>query len=92
MAVALLSAVSAARADELIFGFDGDILPGDPGSDWIIANACAMGCSRRLENGHFLLERGVIGDLVKYSHTIASPGEPPPSTLWVERRFRSDQP
>ena len=76
--LALMLTTTAARGDGLLFTFEGDMLPGDPGSDIIIANACESDCSRRLEDGHFLLEWGVMGDLVNYSHTIADIGETPP--------------
>ena len=67
--LALLTAITAANADGLLFTYDGDVLPGDP--DWIIGNACEPDCSRRLEAGHFLLEWGVMGDSVAYGHRIA---------------------
>jgi len=84
--------VTAARGDGFIYGFEGDVLPGDPGSDWIVANPCEPGCSRRLESGCFVLEWGTQGDLVYYTHWIARPPDIPPSSLWVEWRFRSNQP
>ena len=82
---------SAARGDGLIFGFEGDVLPGGAGSDWVIANPCEPDCSRRLENGHLILEWGDMGDFVNYHLWIAQPPVAPPPTLWVEWRFRSNQ-
>ena len=82
--LALLIVSTTARGDGLLFSYDGDILPGDAGSGWIIANACEPDCTRRLEAGHFLLEWGVMGDLVNYSHETAAPPDPPPPTLWIE--------
>ncbi len=87
----LLLTVTAARGDGLIYGFEGDVLPGEPDSEWNISNACEPGCSRRLENGCFLLEWGAQGDIVYYTHWIARPPDTPPSSLWVEWRFRSNQ-
>jgi len=90
--LALLLTASAARGDGFIYGFEGDVLPGDPGSDWIIANPCEPDCSRRLEDGCFILEWGEQGDLVYYGYWIAQASDTPPSSLWVEWRFRSNQP
>ena len=89
---ALLLAATAARGDGLIFGYEGDILPDDPGSGLIVGNPCEPDCSRRLEDGHFLLEWGVMGDRVKYGKFMAEPPNSPLPTLWVEWRFRSNQP
>lgn len=86
----VLLCAAPSRGDELLFAFEGDTLPGT-GSDWIVANACELDCSRRIENGRFLLEWGVMGDLVNYGHRIAEPPVAPPPSLWVEWRFRSNQ-
>jgi len=90
--LALLLTGSAARGDGLIHGFEGDVLPGEAGSEWDIADACEPDCSRRLDNGCFLLEWGETGDIVTYYHWIARPPDTPPPSLWVEWRFRSNQP
>ncbi len=90
---ALLLAATAARGDGLLFSYEGDILPGDPGWGFTGSGSCEPDCSQRLEGGHFILEWGVMGDLVSYIHRIDEPGVvPPPPTLWVEWRFRSNQP
>jgi len=88
----LLLAATAARGDGFIYGFEGDVFPGEPGSGWTIINACEPDCSPRLEKGRFLLEWGAQGDFVNYGHWIARPPDSPPSSLWVEWRFRSNQP
>lgn len=72
----LLLAATTTRGDGLLFGFDGDTLPGS-GSDWVIADACELDCSRRLEDGHFIMEWGVMGDFAGFSHTVAEPPTPP---------------
>jgi len=89
---ASLFAPPAARADGLLFSYEGDILPGDPGSGFEIFNPCDGDCSRHLEDGHFVLEWGPMGNLVNYSREIARSPDVPPPTLWVEWRFRSNQP
>jgi len=89
---ASLLAPPAARADSLLFGYEGDVLPGDPGSGFEIFNPCDGDCSRHLEDGHFVLEWGPMGSLVNYNHDIDPGPEDPPPTLWIEWRFRSNQP
>lgn len=81
IATALLFATAAVRGDGLLFSYDCDTMPGDPGFGFDTFDSCAPGCSRRLENGHFLLEWGTTGNLVNYSHIIAQPPDPPPGTL-----------
>lgn len=80
-----------AHADGLLFTYEGDILPGDPGSGFSVFDSCAGGCSRRLENGHFLLEWGIPANFANYNHLIAEPPNLPPESLWVEWQFRSNQ-
>ena len=87
----LLVGAGSVRADGLLFSYDGDVLPGDPGFDWIVADACDGFCSVRTENGRFILEWGAQGNLVNYHHWIAQAPEPRPETLWVEGHFRSNQ-
>ena len=79
---AVLLAATAARGDGLLFSYEGDVFPQDPGGGFPLFNPCEPDCSRRLEGGHFLLEWGVMGDLVSYVHRIAEPGvAPPPDAL-----------
>jgi len=92
LTLALISLTTTARGDAQLFSYDGDVFPDDPAGEFVVANACSLDCSRRLENGHFILEWGVMGDLVTYSNDVVPFGDPPPSTLWVEWRFRSNQP
>jgi len=88
----LLIVTSATRGDGLLFSYEGDVLPGDPGTGLDVGNPCQPDCSRRLEDGHFILEWGEMGDYVLYSKTVAVPPTPAPDSLWVEWRFRSNQP
>lgn len=89
--LALALATTIARGDGFIYGFEGDVLPGEVGSGWIVADPCELGCSRRLENGSFILEWGDQGDIVNYHHWIAQESETQPPSLWIEWRFRSNQ-
>jgi len=80
------------RGDGLLFSFEGDKLLSDPASGFDVFNPCENDCSERLENGHYLLEWGPMGDFANYSRDISGPGDPPPpQTLWVEWGFRSNQ-
>ena len=93
LTLALILMTTTARGDGLLFSYDGDVFPDDPTGGFEIFNACELDCSRRLENGHFVLEWGMMGDLVNYDHLIAEPGgATPPPTLWIEWQFRSNQP
>jgi len=89
---ASLFAPPTARADGLLFSYEGDTFPEDSGFG--IADYCSPDCSRSLENGYFVLEWGTMGDVVNYSHQFASSSGPPlpPPTLWVEWQIRSNQP
>jgi len=91
IAIVLALATTIARGDGFIYGFEGDVLPGEVGSGWIVADPCELGCSRRLENGSFILEWGDQGDIVNYHHWIAQESETQPPSLWIEWRFRSNQ-
>jgi len=87
--VTLLAA--SARADGVFFGYEGDVLPGDPSTGFDIHEACEPDCSEHLENGHYVLEWGTMGDVVQFSLTISEDPEPAPESMWVEWRFRSNQ-
>jgi len=89
--LAALFLCATVRADGLLFSYDGDVLPGDPGFDWIVADPCDGFCSVRTESGRFLLEWGAQGNLANYHHWIAQAPDPRPDTLWVEAHFRSNQ-
>ncbi len=73
LTLTLILLTTAARGDGLLFSYDGDVFPDDPAGGFTIANVCEPGCSRRVENGHFLLEWDEIGDLVNYDHLIGKP-------------------
>ncbi len=89
---AMLLAAAAARGDGLIVNYEGDVMPDAPGAPFLEGNPCEPDCSRRLENGYFIMEWGVMGDFAGFSNSVAAPPTPPPDTLWVEWRFRSNQP
>ncbi len=81
-----------ARADELLYCYEGDVVPYDESAGWIVADACDDPCSESVEDGHFVLRWPYAGNLANYHLWITQPPQEPPPTLWVEWRFRSNQP
>lgn len=84
--------VSSARADGLLFSYDGNTLPGEPASGLQVDNPCEPDCSLSLADGYLVLEWGEMGERTSFSNTIAALPDSPPSSLWVEWRSRSNQP
>ncbi len=83
---------SGAAADDVLYRYEGDVLPYDESAGWINGNPCEDPCSASVENGRFVLRWAVAGDSAAYGYRIAVPGEAAPDTLWVEWRFRSNHP
>lgn len=89
----VISTPVIARADDLIYRYEGDVVPYDESAGWIIADPCDPPCSESVENGHFVLRWWKHAQLANYQIWIARPEDPPPPpTLWVEWRFRSNNP
>ena len=82
----------SAVADEVLHLYEGDVSPLDESAGWAIGNPCEDPCSEYIEDGHFVFEWTTRVDLASYDYQIAGPGEEPPPTLWVEWRFRSNDP
>jgi len=81
------------HADETLYRYEGNVVPYDESAGWDIFNPCEDPCSESVEDGRFVLRWAHPNDLVNYNFLIAAPGDPPPpSTLWVEWRFRSNHP
>ena len=81
-----------AVADDLIYRYEGDVVPYDESAGWEIFNPCDSPCTESVEEGHFVLRWPFAGNFVNYHYWIAQSPEPPPATLWVEWRFRSNHP
>ncbi len=82
---------STVRADDLLYGYEGDVLPYDESAGWLKGGSCEASCSESLEDGHFVLTWEDSGEAVGYHLWIAQAPEQPPASLWVEWRFRSAQ-
>ncbi len=87
--VAILFLYSASFADDLLYRYEGDVLPYDESAGWIIANPCESPCSESLESGHFILHWDRPADPVNYHLTIEDSTLSP--ILWVEWRFSSNR-
>ncbi len=89
---ALLFGFSAAtRGDDLLYRYEGDVLPYDPSAGWL-DGLCEDTCHESLENGYFVLRWPEVGDSAAYTYVIAQPPVAPPTSLWIEWRIRSNHP
>ncbi|MBU0716711.1 MAG: thrombospondin type 3 repeat-containing protein [Planctomycetes bacterium] len=92
VSVIVAVAIVPALADEVLYRYEGDVLPYDPSAGWLVGNPCEGVCSESLEDGHFKLLWTGPTDPVLYHYTIAHAPDPAPPTLWIEWRFRSNHP
>ena len=77
LTLALACQPVTARADELLYSYEGDVFPWEGG--WSGSDArCEPPCYESLEDGHFVLRFIGGGDLVQYSRSIAHSNEVPP--------------
>lgn len=85
--------VAGANADEVLYRYEGDVVPYDPSAGWTSGNPCEPPCYESIEDGHLVLRFPYAGDSTGYTYSIArEPETTPPPTLWVEWRFRSNHP
>jgi hypothetical protein len=86
-------AVRGAVADEVLYRYEGDVVPYDESPGWINGNPCEAPCTESVENGRLVLRWSRPGETVGYHLWIPeAPEAPAPPTLWVEWRFRSNCP
>jgi len=90
MFVAFMIWLSPAHGDELLYRYEGEVLPYDVSAGWEVSDPCEPPCSELINAGHFLLSWPFAADFANYTHWIARTGEPIPHNLWVEWQFRSN--
>ena len=80
-------------ADDVLYRYEGDVLPYDESAGWIVANPCDGACQESIIDGHYVTEFGELGDgTYNHHYWIDRVGDPPPPmSLWVEWRYRSNQ-
>ena len=86
-------APALALGDEVLYRYEGDMLPyaDHENAGWLNGNPCDPPCTDSIEDGRYVLRWPGNDDQVGYALFIAtSDTPPPPPTLWVEWRFRSD--
>lgn len=87
----LFFCLTSARADELLYSYNGDVLPYEPSAGWL-NGTCENSCFESIENGHFVLRWPTLRDWPTYFYRVTQPPKTPPPSLWVEWRFRSNHP
>lgn len=92
LALIVVSAGHNVRSDELLYRYEGDVLPYDPAAGWLIVDPCDPPCSESLADGSFILSWPVASDVANYLFWITQAPDEPPDRLWVEWRFRSNHP
>ena len=88
----ILLAGQRARADDVLYAYEGDVLPYDESAGWVVFDPCEDPCSDWNEDGHFVLHWSEPGDLVNYHFWVVQSPDGLPPTFWVEWRFRSNNP
>lgn len=89
----LLAAGASAHADQILYQYDGDVLPYDASAGWIIFDPCEGPCTESMLNGQFVLNWNQSGNTTNYHYWLAQPPkQPPPPPFWIEWRFRSTIP
>ena len=78
-----------ALADDVIYRYEGDVLPHDPSAGWIIADTCEPPCSESVADGSFNRFWDTGGDFANHHYWISLAPDSPPPSLWVEWRYRS---
>lgn len=87
-------AAGTALWDDLIYRYEADVLTYNESAAWINGAPCRTknGCIEGLEDGQLVLTWARYGGIVGDHFQIGTPDDPPPPpTLGVEWRFRSDQ-
>ena len=80
ISVALVLGVGGvAQADDVIYQYEGDVLPHDPSEGWIVTNGgCESPCTEGNANGKFFLFWPTPGDIAGYTYIISEAPDTPP--------------
>jgi len=79
-------------ADEVIHRYEGNVLPYDESAGWE-GYPCEYPCTESVEDGHLVIRFAYAWNSAGYRRWLArEPETMPPSSLWVEWRFRSNHP
>ena len=70
--------VGASLADEVLYTYEGDVLPYDASAGWLVFDPCEYPCNESLADGRFILNWPEPGNLANYHYWIAQPPEGPP--------------
>ena len=88
----LAAPAGVASADDLVYTYDGDVLPYDESAGWEIWNPCEGSCRESLENGYFVLRWSPYSDVAQYALPFGATLPKSPGPFWAEWRFRSNNP
>ena len=89
-AAAILTLAASLLADDVLYRYEGDVLPYDPATGWLVNEECGAGCHESIEAGAFVLRWPTIAGFANYHLWIAQPKQAPPTSLWVEWHRRSN--
>ncbi len=87
----LVCVLRPCAADEVLHRYECDVFPLEDAEPWVRGGWCDDQCIEYIENGHFVFEWQGF-DIAYYDYEIARPPEPGPPSLWIEWRFRSNEP
>ncbi len=85
-------AARTVRADDVLYRYEGNVIPTDPSEGWLLFDPCDPPCSESIENGHLVFRWTQAANIVNYTKVITEPPTPEYGSLWVEWRFRSNHP
>ena len=84
LGLSLVAILRPARADEMLYRFDGTVHPRDDG--WLVGECLPPVCTESFEEGHFVLRFDGATLSAQYYRLIAFSSDPPLPSLWVEWR------
>ena len=64
---AMALSVAAVRADNVLYRYEGDVLPYDESAGWQVFDEYDNACTESIQDGHFLNSRTGFGSLTNYT-------------------------